>query len=112
MPNLPKGVVLFNTPDPWENAHQNFKHHFTPGASYDLTIDSPVTSLVDYNASTANLQWIIKNAIATNTPVRAMGNNWSFSEVAMCEGGMINTKRLNLIFPLGHSSMSPAYLAR
>ncbi|MEP6677472.1 MAG: FAD-linked oxidase, partial [Ferruginibacter sp.] len=111
MSTLPKGVSNFNTPDPWENAHQNFKHHFKPGASYDLAIDSVQTRLEDYNATTASLQWIIGNAITTGTPIRAMGNNWSFSEVAMSEGGMINTKRLNLIFPLGKSSLVPQYLA-
>lgn len=39
-----------------------------------------------------------------------MGNNWSFSPVAMCNGGMLNTKALNLRFDLGNSSLSPAYL--
>jgi len=111
MPVLPNGILSYSPADPWENAHQNFTHHFKPGASYDLAIASVETRLADYNAMTANMQWLIGNAIATSTPIRAMGNNWSFSQVAMCDGGTINTKRLNLIFPLGNSSLSPAYLA-
>src|ERR1043165_6911808 len=111
MPTLPKGVVPFAPADPWENAHQNFKHHFKPNASYDLRIDALASDLDDYNATTANMQWLIRNAIATNTPIRAMGNNWSFSPVAMCDGGMINTKGLNLTLHLGDSSLAPAYLA-
>jgi hypothetical protein len=111
MPILPKGILPFTPDDPWENAHQNFKHHFTPGASYNLQVEATTTSLADYNATTANMQWLIGNALATNTPIRAMGNNWSFSPVAMCAGGMINTKGLNLTFKLGNSSLSPAYLA-
>src|SRR6478672_4889676 len=107
---LPKGVVSFTPADPWENAHQNFKHHFKPGASYDLRIEATTTNIADYNATTSNMQWLIGNAIDTGVPIRAMGNNWSFSPVAMCEGGMINTKGLNLTFHLGNSSLSRAYL--
>jgi hypothetical protein len=103
MSTLPKGVLPITPADPWENAHQNFKHHFKPGASYDLRIDATASSLEDYNETTANIQWLIEHAIATNTPIRAMGNNWSFSPVAMCDGGMISTKGLNLTFHLGNS---------
>jgi hypothetical protein len=110
MPALPLGIEPFHPEDPWENAHQNFKHRFKPGASYTLRVFSNESRLEDYNATTANMQWLIRNAIQTNTPLRAMGNNWSFSPVAMCNGGMINTKALNLRFKLGNSSLSPAYL--
>jgi hypothetical protein len=111
MPNLPYGVQTFDPADPWENAHQNFKHHFRRGASYDLRIEGTTTRLSDYNKMTASLQWLIGNAVETNSPIRAMGNNWSFSPVAMCDGGMIATKGLNLTFKLGNSSLAPAYLA-
>jgi hypothetical protein len=110
MPSLPKGIELFHPNDPWENAHQNFKHRFKPGASYTLRVFSDESRLEDYNATTANMQWLIQNAISTTTPFRAMGNNWSFSPVAMCNGGMLNTKALNLRFNLGNSSLSQAYL--
>jgi hypothetical protein len=110
MPALPRGIEPFHPEDPWENAHQNFKHRFKPGASYTLRVFSNESRLEDYNGTTANMQWLIWNAIQTNTPLRAMGNNWSFSPVAMCNGGMINTKALNLRFKLGNSSLSPAYV--
>ena len=111
MPTLPEGIQPYTPADPWENAHQNFKHRFRPGASYNLQIDSTTTRLSDYNDMTANIQWLIRNAIDGNTPIRAMGNNWSFSPVAMCNGGMIATKGLNLTFKLGNSSLSERYLA-
>ncbi|WP_162052297.1 FAD-binding protein [Pontibacter pamirensis] len=110
MPSLPPGIEPFYPEDPWENAHQNFKHRFKPGASYTLRVYSNESRIEDYNATTANMQWLIRNAINTNTPFRAMGNNWSFSLVAMCNGGMLNTKALNLRFRLGNSSLSQAYL--
>ncbi len=109
--SLPPGIQPFTPADPWENAHQNFTHRFRPGASYDLRIESATTTLSDYNRTTVNMQWLIANAVATGTPIRAMGSNWSFSPVAMCDGGMIGTKGLNLTFRLGASSVSPAFLA-
>lgn len=109
MAELPNGIEHFQAAEPWENAHQNFKHHFKPGASYLLRVFSSESTLPDYNATTANFRWLIKNAIETNTPIRAMGNNWSFSPVAMCEGGLISTKALNLRFKLGKSSIAPTY---
>ncbi|WP_187261615.1 FAD-binding protein [Pontibacter beigongshangensis] len=109
MPQLPQGIEPFYPEDPWENAHQNFKHRFQPGTSYTLRVSSKESRLEDYNATTANMQWLIRNAIQTRTPLRAMGNNWSFSPVAMCNGGMLNTRPLNLRFNLGNSSLSDAY---
>lgn len=110
MPTLPPGIEPFHPDDPWENAHQNFRHRFKPGASYTLRVFSNESRLEDYNATTANMQWLIRNAINTGSPLRAMGSNWSFSPVAMCNGGMLNTRALNLRFTLGNSSLSQAYL--
>jgi hypothetical protein len=112
MPTLPKGVEAFHPEDPWSNAHQNFTHRYTPGASYALRVISPDSNIEDYNAVTANIQWLIKQAIDSNTTLRAMGNNWSFSEVAVCNGGMISTKALNLRFRLGNSSLVPEFRAK
>ncbi len=112
MSNLPKGIELFQPEDPWSNAHQNFKHHYTPGASYALRVLSNASKIEDYNATTKNIQWLIKQAVASGTTLRAIGNNWSFSKVAVCNGGMISTKALNLRFRLGNSSLVPAYLAK
>src|SRR6187401_2736307 len=101
MASLPKGVEAFHPEDPWSNAHQNFKHHYKPGASYALRVFSEESRIEDYNATTANIQWVIKQAIDSGNTLRAMGNNWSFSQVAICNGGMISTKALNLRFRLG-----------
>lgn len=112
MPTLPKGVEAFHPEDPWSNAHQNFTHRFTPGASFALRVFSPDSNIEDYNATTENIQWLISQAIANGTTLRAMGNNWSFSEVAVCKGGMISTKALNLRFRLGKSSLAPKFLEK
>ena len=111
MATLPKGVEAFHPEDPWSNAHQNFIHRFT-GKSYSLRVFSNESDINDYNATTANIQWLIKEAIDSGTTLRAIGNNWSFSPVAVCEGGIINTKALNLRFRPGDSSIHPEWFAK
>jgi hypothetical protein len=112
MSTLPKGVEAFHPDDPWSNAHQNFTHSYTPGASYALRVFSQDSNIEDYNATTENIQWLIKQAIDSGTTLRAMGNNWSFSEVAVCNGGMISTKALNLRFRLGDTSLAPEFFRK
>ena len=111
MATLPKGVEVFQPEDPWSNAHQNFKHRFT-GKSYALRVFSNESDIEDYNATTTNIQWLIKQAIDSGTTLRAIGNNWSFSPVAVCDGGIINTKALNLRFRMGDSSIHPEWFAK
>jgi hypothetical protein len=111
MPTLPNGVEQFHPDEPWSNAHQNFTHVFKKDASYALRVFSSQSTLTDYNATTANIQFLIKQAIANGITLRAMGNNWSFSKVAVCNGGLISTKALNLRFRLANSSFVPQFLA-
>jgi hypothetical protein len=112
MSTLPKGVEVFQPEDPWSNAHQNFVHRYKSGASYALRVFSNESSIEDYNTTTANIQWLIKHAIDSGNTLRAIGNNWSFSKVAVCNGGMLSTKALNLRFRLGKSSVVPEFLAK
>ena len=112
MAKLPKGVEAFHPEDPWSNAHQNFTHRFTRNASYALRVSSNESTLKDYNATTSNIQWVIKDAIDNGRTLRAIGNNWSFSTVAMCNGGMLSTKALNLRFRMGNTSLAPEFLAK
>lgn len=94
----------------WENGHQNFKHKFRKNASFKLVLPDTGTSTDKYRATTANFQWLIQHAIDNGYPLRAMGNGWSFSEVAVCEGGMVDTKSLRLSFALKDSFLSQNYL--
>ena len=56
-------------------------------------------------------QWLIQYAIDNNIQMRALGNGWSFSEVAVCEGGLIDTKALRLSYNLKNSFVAPEYFA-
>lgn len=94
----------------WENGHQNFVHHFKEGASFKLRI--PTNSSNPYLDTTKNFQWLIEYAIENNIQLRAMGNGWSFSEVGICEGGLVDTKALRLSYNLKNSFVAPEYLLK
>ena len=111
MPAMPNGVEAFHPEDPWSNAHQNFTHRFK-GNSYALRVFSNESKIDDYNKTTENIQWLIRQASDTGKTLRAIGNNWSFSPVAVCPDGIISTKALNLRFRVGDSSLHPAWLAK
>jgi hypothetical protein len=97
----------------WVNGHENFKHRFQKNASYKLVLpDSVQDSTARYRATTANFQWLLQHAIENDLHLRAMGNGWSFSEVAVCEGGVVDTKALRLTFALKDSFVSPDYISK
>ena len=107
---LPKGIATFPI-EQWTNAHQNFTHTFKKNASFKLTLPDPKASnSANYKATTKNLQWLIKYAIDNGINLRATGNGWSFSEVAVCEGGLVDTKSLVLSFNITESFVAKEYL--
>ena len=82
-------------------------------ASFKLVLpDSAANSSDKYKATTANFMWLIQRAINHGHQLRAMGNGWSFSEVATCTGGAVDTKALRLSFALKDSFVAPRYLAK
>jgi len=95
---LPDGVEKLDITD-WENGHQNFTHTFKKGASFKMRIPfQPATASEQYKKTTSNFQWLIQYALDHDLSLRAMGNGWSFSDVAVCDGGVIDTKALRLSF--------------
>ncbi|MGA0557419.1 FAD-linked oxidase [Larkinella sp. VNQ87] len=98
------------------NAHANFRQKLKKGSSFELTVSDPefkatYTTFKDrYNKTTENIQWLIQYAIDHQIRLRAMGSGWSFSKVAVCEDGIINTKKLRLKAQLAASQLAPAYL--
>jgi hypothetical protein len=107
---FPEGIQKWPI-EKWENCHENFKHKFQKNASFKLTLpDSLANSADKYKATTANFLWLIRYALDNNIRLRAMGNGWSFSEVAVCEGGGIDTKALRLSFVLKNSFITQEYL--
>ncbi len=95
----------------WVNGHENFTHTFKENSSFKLSIP-----LADdgnqYQKTTKNFQWLIQYALDNNIQMRALGNGWSFSEVAVCDGGLVDTKSLRLSYHLNNSFVAPEYLAK
>ncbi len=107
---LPDGIERLQITT-WENGHENFVHVFKKDSSFKLTIphSEPANQ---YHDTTKNFQWLIQYAIDNNIQMRAMGNGWSFSEVAVCDGGMVDTKALRLSYNLNNSYVAQEYLQK
>lgn len=110
---------MTNDIKPWKikefsNAHDNFTQKLDPHQSYDLFIDTPEFSQLDnwqkYARCTANLKWIIQDAMSKDINLRAMGSGWSLSKVAVCDDAIINTKRLRLKFRMKPEDFDPQFL--
>jgi|SRR5688572_11213817 len=111
---FPEGVKSWRI-DEFSNAHNSFTQGLQPNMSYDLFIDEPgfaqLTSLEKYNKCTQNLMWVINDALQKGLKLRAMGSGWSFSKVAVCDGAIINTKRLRLKIKPKEENFDPQFLA-
>lgn len=92
----------------WTNRHNTFTQAISN--LFDLINGDSGNGFDDYNAMTAAIQSLLEKAIAQNKTVRALGGGWSFSKVAAAEGWILNTKMLNMIFPLRTTqSISTSY---
>lgn len=103
------GIDPFHPDDPWLNCHENFSHRFTTNASWQPHHGDggALSNFELYKRATENLQWAIGEAIDNNRTLRAIGANWSFSDVAMCSGGMLQTKKLDLVFNVDDVFVAP-----
>jgi hypothetical protein len=109
--SLPAGIVPFPLTQ-WENGHQNFKAKLTPGASFNMRPPFGIHGQeANYHADTKNFQWLIAHAIEEGITLRALGNGWSFSKVAVCDGGLVDTRELRYFFQPPASFVHPSYIA-
>ena len=92
----------------WTNRHDTFTQPINN--LFDLINGNTGNGFDDYNAMTEAIQALLGKAITENKTVRALGGGWSFSKVAAAEGWILNTKMLNMIFPIRSTqSLSPNY---
>ncbi|HEX6226344.1 MAG TPA: hypothetical protein VFZ52_18120, partial [Chryseolinea sp.] len=112
--SFPEGVKSWRIKE-FSNAHTSFTQRLKPDLSYDLFIDEPgftqLSALEKYNRCTSNLMWIISDAMEKGLKLRAMGSGWSFSKVAVCDGAIINTKRLRVKIKPKVENFDPEFLA-
>jgi FAD/FMN-containing dehydrogenase len=82
----------------WTNRHNTYKQPIDN--LFDIA-NGDTGNIVDrYNATTASIQTLIGKAIQEKKSLRALGGGWSFSKVATTDGWMLNTKKLNMLFPI------------
>lgn len=107
----PPGIEPLDLPQ-WTNRHGNFTQPLRAGASFKLfNLDLP-SRTASYNATTANMRWLIGEAQRGRFRLRALGRGWSFSKVNVSEGGLLDTMDLRLSFNLTDAFVDPAFLAR
>jgi len=92
----------------WENKHETFTQQIKD--LYELGNDPMLGPLAAYRDTTKGFQDLIADAIATKTPIRALGSAWSWTKIATAESGvMLDTKPLNMIFEISSQSVAPVY---
>ena len=92
----------------WTNRHDTFTQPINN--LFDLINGTTANGFDDYNAMTDAIQAFLGTAITQNKTVRALGGGWSFSKVAATDGWILNTKMLNMAFPIRSTqSVSPQY---
>jgi hypothetical protein len=106
---LPNGIEAYPM-TALTNRHENFTQPLTSSACFKLRIP---TGLPDgqarYRQTTANFQWLIQYGISQGVRLRAMGSNWSFTQVGVTDGGIIDTAALQLSFALQPSMVAADY---
>jgi hypothetical protein len=108
---IPPGIKPYQPDNPWKNCHENFTNTFKANSSWILDHANPALNASDlYKRATENLKWVIGKSIEQSVTLRAIGSNWSFSSVAMCSGGMVQTRSLDLIFNVNETLVAPAYV--
>jgi hypothetical protein len=107
---LPDGISLIPM-TAWENRHQNFNVRFTKDACFNMRLPFNFNEHEkNYHATTKNFQWLIQHAIDRGITLRALGAGWSFTEVAVCDGGIVDTREIRDLFRIQESFLSPSYL--
>jgi hypothetical protein len=99
--------IIKNGSFSWSNEHTTFSQRIKD--LYDLVNETTGTALEIYNDTTKGIQQIIKDAIQTNTPLRALGGSWSFTPIAATDGIILNTKPLNIRIPVSQGGVAPGF---
>jgi hypothetical protein len=92
----------------WQNMLGTFKVSIQD--LYEIANEPSLDALEGYIDTTAGIQKIIGDAMATNTSLRFLGAGWSWTKIATAENGiMIDTKPLNTMLTLTPKSVLPGY---
>ena len=90
----------------WTNWHESVRQKVRD--LYDLHNPDTPASSEGLRQTTAMIQGILREAVAQEIPVRALGGGWSFSRAPATDGWVLNTKPLNWVFPISPGSLVPS----
>lgn len=99
--------IIRNGVHSWTNLHKTVTSQVVD--VYDLVNETKGSPIENYNDTTKGIQQLIRNSIAENTHLRALGGSWSLSPVAATNGIILNTKPLNSTFSITEQSVSGNY---
>jgi FAD binding domain-containing protein/D-arabinono-1,4-lactone oxidase len=91
----------------WRNWHQTVDQSLNRWLVV-ANADLQQSTIPGYNATTAVLQRLVREAQEQDLSIRAHGGTWSFSPIAATEGVLLNTQPLNYRFRIGADQYHPA----
>ncbi len=91
----------------WKNLHETYEQQIA--GLWHLANETSGQPIENYNDTTKGIQQIIADAIQNNTPLRALGGNWSLSSITATNGIILNTKLLNSIFGITNKHTHAGY---
>jgi hypothetical protein len=93
----------------WVNHHENVK----VAVAKRLTVKNEVPTqptMAGMRATAARIQGIIGQALAAGVRLRACGSRWSFSDIAVVQGGwVLETSQIDWRFNVGAGDLHPDY---
>ena len=96
--------------DEWVGWHRNVRQEVD--GYFDIANAESTPSLAGYQKTTKSIQTLLKLASERDIEVRPFGGTWSFSDIAVAPGWMVDTAYLNWMFPIGGSILAGAYTGR
>lgn len=92
----------------WTNRHENFVQPINN--LFDVINGNSNSAFTNYNDATVAIQQFLGRAINENKTVRALGGGWSFTKVVANDGWILDTKNMNILFPVKkQESVSPDF---
>jgi FAD/FMN-containing dehydrogenase len=104
--------ILVDPRTTWQNYHQNFNKKIR--GIYLVVNGTQGDAVQKYSESTRAIQELLGDARdGVNTQnahtLRAYGSAWSMSEIAHCQGFLVNNKNLTIHFPITKDHVDPAF---
>ncbi len=99
--------ILRENDPTWSNFHKS--ESVTPRRHLILDNDRNPNQLESYRRTARAMQFLVADALAHQDGVRAYGGAWSFSDAAVSNGVLFDTRNLNYVFRFQKVHLHPAF---